>query len=119
VTRPAGLAYHEPRCVFRCALWAAIAVLVVLLLLAGCASVSRETVEVKVPVPVKAVPPVELTAPLAARPPVFVTPADPKAASALTADGERGLKTLLLELLTRVRAWEAWGAAGLEGDRPP
>ena len=119
MTRPASLAYHEPRCVFRCALWAAIAVLVVVLLLAGCASVSRETDEVKVPVPVKAMPPAELTVPLATRPPVFVAPADPKATSALTAEGERTLKVLLLELLTRVRAWEAWGAAGLDANRPP
>lgn len=119
MTRPASLAYHEPRCVFRCALWAVIAVLAVLVLLAGCASVSRETIEVKVPVPVKAMPPAELTVPLATRPPVFVAPADPKATSALTAEGERTLKVLLLELLTRVRAWEAWGAADLDANRPP
>ncbi len=92
---------------------------VLLMLLAGCASVSRETVEVKIPVPVKAVPAAALTAPLAARPPVFVAPVDPGVTSCLTPAGERDLKVLLLELRTRLRAWEAWGAAGLEDTRPP
>jgi len=78
--------------------------------LLACAGVSRETVEVKVPVAVRAAPPPELTAPLAARAPVFVAPADPAATSALTAAGETDLQGLLLELLTRLRAWAAWAA---------
>jgi hypothetical protein len=68
-----------------------------------------ETVEVKVPVAVRAVPPAELTAPLAADPlPAFVAPTDPAATSALTAAAERDLQQLLLELFTRLRAWTAW-----------
>jgi len=75
----------------------------------GCASVSTETIEVKVPVAVRAAPPPELTAPLAVDPlPVFVAPTDPAATSALTAAAERDLQQLLLELLTRLRAWAAW-----------
>lgn len=110
-------AYHEPRCVFRRALWAAIGGLIVLLLLAGCAT-SPEIVTVKVPVPVKAVPPPELTAPLAGRPPMFVAPADPGASSCLTPEGELALKAFLLDLRTRLQAWEAWGAVGVE-NKPP
>ena len=87
---------------------AAAAVAFVLLLPAGCASVSQETVTVEVPVAVRAAPPAELTAPLAAPAPVFVAPADPAATSALTPEGERRLRQLLHELLTRVRAWAAW-----------
>ena len=80
-------------------------------LLLACASVSTETVEVKVPVAARAAPPAELTAPLAVDPlPIFVAPADPRATSALTADGERNLQNLLLELLTRLRAWTAWAS---------
>lgn len=109
--------YHEPRCVFRCALWAVIGALVVLLLLSGCAT-PPETVTVKVPVPVKAVPPPELTVPFTGRPPVFVAPADSGASSCLTPDGELALKALLLELRTRLQAWEAWGAVDVE-DKPP
>ena len=44
-----------------------------------------------------------LTPPL----PIFVAPADPNASSALTADGERLLRALINDLLTRVAAWEA------------
>ncbi len=83
--------------------------LIVGLALTGCAGVSRETVEVKVPVAVRVAPPAELTAPLAVDPlPVFVTPTDPAATAALTADGERDFQQLLLTLLTRLRAWAAW-----------
>lgn len=67
-----------------------------------------ETVEVKVPVPVaRAVPP-ELLVPLAPPLPSFVAPQDVSASSALTADGERLLRGLLNDLLTRIAAWEAW-----------
>lgn len=73
-------------------------------------------VEVKVPVPVKARAPDELRQPVKTGPlPVFVAPADPKATSALTPEGEKRLKRLLLELQTRIRAWEAWDAEGEHG----
>lgn len=90
------------------------AVAFVLLLPAGCAGVSRETVTVKVPVAVRSAPPPELTAPLDSPPPVFVAPADPQATSALTPAGERRLKQLLHELLTRARAWAAWATTETE-----
>lgn len=67
-----------------------------------------ETVTVSVPTPVARVPPAELVAPLHPALPVFVSPAEPEASSALTADGERLLRGLLEELLTRIAAWEAW-----------
>jgi hypothetical protein len=76
--------------------------------LSGCAGVSRET-RVNVPVAVRPAPPAELTAPLPVEPlPVFVAPTDPAATSALTPEAERNLQQLLLELLTRLRAWAAW-----------
>lgn len=82
----------------------------VLFQLKGCAH--PQTVEVQVPVAVKAEPPPELREPLDfSRLPTFVPPDDPKATSALTDEGERSLKRLLLDLLMRVRAWEAWGKA--------
>ena len=87
--------------------------LVLLLLgaLAGCAGVSVETVTVDRPVIARAAPPAALTAPLAVDPlPAFVAPTDPAATAALTADGERHLQQLLLELLTRHRAWAAWAS---------
>ena len=85
--------------------------LIVGIALTGCAGVSLETVEVKVPVAVRAAPPAELTAPLAVDPlPAFVAPSDPAATSALTAAAERDLQQLLLELLTRLRAWAAWAS---------
>ncbi len=83
--------------------------------LTGCAAVSPETVTVEVPVAVRAAPPAELTAPLAAAAPVFVAPADAAATSALTPEGERRLRQLLHELLARLRAWAAWAAEGTDG----
>jgi hypothetical protein len=70
-----------------------------------------ETVEVKVPVPIKAAPPTELLTPLTPPLPVFLSPADPKSSSALSVEGERLLRALLEELLARIRAWEAWATA--------
>lgn len=92
-------------------LWAGLfAFFGVLFQLKGCAH--PQTVEVQVPVAVKADPPPELREPLdLSRLPVFVRPDDPQATSALTDEGERSLKQLLLDLLLRVRAWEAWGNA--------
>ena len=77
-----------------------------ILLLAGCA----DTQIVKVPVPVKAEVPAELQEPF--KPsvvPVFVSPGDPKATSALTPKGEKAFKALILDLTARLHAWEAWG----------
>jgi len=67
-----------------------------------------ETVEVKVPVPVVRVPPPELLAPLHPPLPLFVAPESPDASSALTAEGERLLRGLIEELLTRIEAWRTW-----------
>ena len=67
-----------------------------------------ETVEVKVPTLVSRVPPPELLAPLTPPLPVFVPPADPEASSALTAEGERLLRALIEDLLTRIDAWRTW-----------
>jgi len=67
-----------------------------------------ETVEVKVPVPVPVVPPEELLTPIDPPLPVFIAPTAPDASSALTAEGERLLRALIQDLLTRIAAWEAW-----------
>lgn len=97
----------------RAAVWLA------LVLVAGCAKHVPPTVvfekiietqEVNVPVTVARVPPPELTAPLQPARPVFVSPQEPAASSALTAEGERLLRALIEELLTRITAWEAWAA---------
>jgi hypothetical protein len=85
-------------------------------LLAGCGAkapppqIIREvqTVEVKVPVTVQRKPPAELLAPLQPPLPQFVEPANPEASSALTAEGERLLRGLIEELLTRIEAWRTW-----------
>lgn len=66
------------------------------------------TIEVKVPVPVKATPPPELLAPVTPPLPTFISPFDPDATSALTAEGERLLRGLIEELLGKLRAWQAW-----------
>ena len=68
-----------------------------------------ETVKVEVPVPVKIEPPRELMEPFTFESlPVFVSPADPAATSALTADGERRLRLLIFDLLGRLGAWQTW-----------
>ena len=83
-----------------------------LLLLAGCASTPEvvvRTVTVEVPVQVRVEAPAELLAPY--RPamlPVFVQPGDPKASSALTADGEKALRAIIEDLTARDAAWRAW-----------
>lgn len=75
--------------------------------LCGC---SAQTV--KVPIATRATPPAELLAPVNMTPPVFVSPADPAASSALTPAGERRLKELLLDLFERGQAWQAWATEG-------
>jgi hypothetical protein len=78
-------------------------------LLAACTA-QPERIEVRVPVPVRTMPPTELSTPWQPPPvPAFVLPSDPAASSGLTPDGESRLRTLLLDALTRIRAWEAWG----------
>lgn len=67
-----------------------------------------ETVEVKVPTPVARTPPAELLIKIAAPLPVFVAPEQAEASSALTAEGERLLRALIEDLLTRIAAWETW-----------
>jgi len=57
-----------------------------------------QVVEVKVPVPTVIQPPPELLQPIKIPLPVFVAPSDPKASSALTAEGERLLRGMLEEL---------------------
>lgn len=69
------------------------------------------TVTVEVPTIVKATPPPELLAAIKPPLPVFVSPLDPDATSALTAEGERLLRALLEDLLGRIRAWEVWATA--------
>lgn len=67
-----------------------------------------QTVEIKVPVPVQAVPPPELLAPLNAQIPFFISPIDPKASSALDQENERIFRALINDLLARIAAWQAW-----------
>lgn len=67
-----------------------------------------QPVEVQVPVPIVRRPPPELLEPLRAELPEFVSPAAPAASSALTPEGERRLRALLVLLKARVKAWEAW-----------
>ncbi len=67
-----------------------------------------QTVEVKVPVTVQRKPPAELLAPLQPPLPTFVEPANPEASSALTVEGERLLRALIEDLLTRIDAWKTW-----------
>lgn len=88
-------------------------------LMGGCAGkLPPETIIVKVPeiqvvevpVPVKVEPPAELLEPLGVVLPEFIQPTDPEASSALTPEGERLLRILLEQLLTRIEAWEAWAS---------
>lgn len=69
------------------------------------------TVEVSVPVPVKLTPPAELLAPVNPPLPTFISPFDPEATSALTAESERLLRGLIEELLQRLEAWKKWAEA--------
>lgn len=89
-----------------------------LVLLFGCGkkvppTIVREvqTIELKVPVPTRVPAPAELMTPVKPPLPVFVSPADPQASSALTADGERLMRAMIEELLGRIAAWQAWATA--------
>ncbi len=68
------------------------------------------TVTVEVPTFVKAMPPAELLTPFKFPLPVFISPFDPKATSALDAEGERTWRGMIEELLQRIKAWETWAA---------
>lgn len=70
-----------------------------------------EIVEVQVPMPFRVMPPPELLAPITPPLPMFISPFDPDATSALTAEGERLLRALIEELLGKLRAWQAWAEA--------
>lgn len=70
-----------------------------------------EIVEVDRPVPYRVPPPPELLAPLKLVLPVFVSPSDPEATSALTAEGERIYRQVLELLRGLDAAWKAYAAA--------
>lgn len=76
-----------------------------------------ETVEVKTPVLVQRVPPPELLARLQSPLPMFVPATDPQASSCLTPEGERLLRALIQDRLTRILGWETWAATSEDTPR--
>ena len=82
----------------------------VALALAACAGPERiVTKEVMVPVPTKSEAPDWLMA--GYRPeaiPEFVAPDDPRASSALTPEGEKALRLIIIDLTGRDDAWREW-----------
>ena len=71
------------------------------LALAACAGPERiVTKEVLVPVPTKAEAPDWLASEYA--------PSDPRASSALTPEGEKALRLIIMDLTGRNRAWREW-----------
>lgn len=86
--------------------------LLAMVLLSGCATkdplIKYEVIEVMVPIEVMATPPAELLAPIEVATPVFISPADPEASSALSVDNEERLKRLILDYYDRELAWRAW-----------
>lgn len=92
-----------------------LAFIALLLILAGCVTgepprtiTLTETVEVEIPVPVARKPPDALLVPVAVEVPVFVSPDDPQASSALTQEGEKRLQDLILSLKGYMDASRAW-----------
>lgn len=91
-------------------------VIVAVLLLAACGKKAPvvqpppeiRTVTVEVPTIVKATPPPELLAPFKFPLPMFISPFDPNATSALDAQGERDWRGVIEELLQRLAAWKKW-----------
>ena len=81
-----------------------------MILLAGCAGPERiVTKEVMVPVPVKAEAPGWLAEDYQPESlPEFVAPSDPRASSALTPEGEKALRLIILDLTGRDQAWREW-----------
>ena len=86
----------------------------VVLMLSGCAwlrpdpIIKYETIEVKIPIYMKPTPPAVLTMPLKFDLSVFISPTSEGASSALSVQGEKELKRLLLNLHDRERAWRTW-----------
>jgi hypothetical protein len=80
------------------------------ILLAGCTTQERiVTRDVMIPVPAKPAAPDWLMVDYKPEAlPEFVSPADPAASSALTADGERALRLIILDLQSRLAAWREW-----------
>ncbi|MDF1625683.1 MAG: hypothetical protein P1U84_05300 [Parvibaculaceae bacterium] len=87
-----------------------IVIVTCLVLMTGCETPAGrvQIQEVYIPVPAAREVPAVLLEPVSADRPHFVSPADPAATSALTAEGERALKGLLLALQGRIEAWKAW-----------
>lgn len=96
--------------------------LIILLIFAaaGCASqppvssIACTPIEVDRPVKVKAEPPAELSSPLQLAVPELFDPTAAGVTSCLAPGGEQQLLDLVDSCVTRVRAWEVWGAAPLE-----
>lgn len=87
-----------------------IVIVTCLVLMTGCET-PRQAVqvqEVHIPVPVARTVPDVLLEPIEVDKPAFVSPGDPAASSALTPQGERALKDLLLAMQGRLEAWKAW-----------
>jgi len=87
-----------------------LAVALTLPLMAACAGPERiVTKEVMIPVPTKDEAPDWLMA--GYRPealPEFVAPDDPRASSALTPEGEKALRLIIIDLTGRDDAWRNW-----------
>lgn len=64
--------------------------------------------EIKVPTPVIVLPPAELLAPFRMPLPIFVSPSDPNASSALTVEEERAMRAWVEERASRWEAIIAW-----------
>lgn len=91
-------------------------ILLLALALAGCKWLVREVpVEVErvvyVQVSVAPEPPPELLTEVPRPALLFVAPNDPAATSALTAEGERSLRSWVADLEGMIDAWRAWAAA--------
>lgn len=96
---------------------ARLTVLLLITLIAGCATPEQvivyRPVEVMVPVEVPRTPPAELAAAYRPQPlPKFISPQAPDAAVALSKQDLNHLKTLLRTLHTRDEAWREWASEG-------
>ena len=78
--------------------------LLIPLVVVGCA-----TRVIEVPVTSKAVPPADLVEPFVPKErPRFIYPNDADASSCLTPEGERQLREMILDLMSRYEALRAW-----------
>lgn len=96
---------------------ARLAIVLLALTLAGCKWFVREVlVEVErvvyVQVATQVVPPPELLVEIQRPVLLFVAPDDAAATSALTAEGERALRSWVADLEDLLAAWRAWGHNG-------